>query len=287
MIHTMTKTKKSTISRLTEVKATALQNFSQCAFDILQIVKTVIKYPGEYKELNQKYLSLLNLLGELKISAGSLKFKDRGYLLPFDIIYLPYREEKDKKVLYKAETNLRDLVFKVEQKRAELLGDKYKATTGIRDPELKQMLENIISINTVQPSIRENNNPVQVIIDNTRPRADSGNELRLKEDNKEGILVLGTKEVNIGSIDNVPYKLCNCLLPLGILKESEVIFRMTNPKEGKYAENRRFTETLSRTQEENIIKNRLKELQELTSKEGLKLLLVFNKQNHRVSMDMK
>jgi hypothetical protein len=147
------------------------------------------------------------------------------------------------------------------------------------------MLENIISINTVQPLTKEDNKPIQALNDNNRPRTNNGNELRLLNTTKGGILVFGTKEVNIGSIDNVPYKLCNCLLPLGALKESEVIFRMTNPKEGRYAENRRVA--LTRTQEKNIIKNRLKELQELTSKEGLKLLLVFNKQDHRVYMDMK
>ena len=96
-------------------------------------------------------------------------------------------------------------------------------------------------------------------------------------------MVLGEKIVNIGSIDNVPYKLCNCLLPLGTMKESDVVFRMTNPKEGRYARE----EGLTITQEKEIIKDRLKELQSIASKEGLKLLLVFNKQNHRVYMDMK
>lgn len=272
-------------TKLTEIKATALQSFSQCAFDILQIVKMVIKYPGEYKELNQKYYILLNLLGELKIPAGNLNFKDKGYLLPLDIIYLPYREENDKKVLYKAEANLRNLVFKAEQKRAELLGNEYRANTGIRDLELKQMLENIISSNTVQPLVKEDNKPIQALNGNNRLRTNNGGELWLKDTGREGILVLGPKEVNIGSIDNVPYKLCNCLLPLGTLRESEYVFKTTNPKEGRYSENRRVT--LTRTQEKDIVKNRLKELQELTSKEGLKLLLVFNKQDHRVYMDMK
>lgn len=266
----------------TKIKASALQNFSQCAFDILQIVKIIIKYPGEYKELNQKYFILLNLLEKLKASAGNLNFKDSRYLLPLDIIYLPYREEKDKKVLYKAEDNLRNLVFKAEQKRAELLGDEYRANTGIRDPELKQMIENIISINTTQLT-KEENKPTQILNDN-KPRTNNNN-LGLRDHDGEGILVFGTKEVNIGSINNVPYKLCNCLLPLGTLRESEYIFRMTNPKEGKYSENRRVA--LTRTQEKNIVKNRLKELQGLTSKEGLRLLLVFNKQDHRVYMDMK
>jgi hypothetical protein len=283
----MPQIKRSVTPKLTKVNATTLQNFSQCAFDILQIVKTVIKYPGEYKELNQKYFTLVKLLEKLRIPAGDLRFKDEGYFLPLDIIYLPYREENDKKVLYKAETNLRDLVFRIEQKRAELLGEEYVANTGLRDPDLKQMLESIENNNTIRPLIKENGKPVQVLVDNTRPRANNGNELRLKDDGREGALVLGTKEVKIGSIDNVPYKLCNCLLPLGTQKESDVLFRMTNPKEGKYAENRRATLTLTRTQEENVIKNRLKELQEITSKEGLKLFLVFGKQDHRVSMDMK
>ena len=86
----------------------------------------------------------------MKIPAGNLEFKDKGYLLPVDLLYLPYREEKNKKVLYKAETNLRDLVFRVEHTRAELLGEKYEANTGIRDSNLIQMLENIINSNTVQ-----------------------------------------------------------------------------------------------------------------------------------------
>lgn len=126
----------------------ALQNFSQCAFDILQIVKTVIKYPGEYKELSQKYVYLVNSLPELEIPDHGIPFRDEGYILPLDFIYLPYREEEDKKVLYKAEDNLRYLVSRVEQKRAELLGDKYKPHTGIKDLELKEMLEKISGKNS-------------------------------------------------------------------------------------------------------------------------------------------
>lgn len=141
----MPKTKETPTSRPPTNTKTAenLQKFSQCAFDILQIVKTIIDHPGEYKELHQKYSTLLNSLEEIMQSSGDLKFKDNGYFLPEDFLYLPYREETDRKVLYKAETNLRNLVAKIENERAKLLGNKYLAKTGIKDPELIDLLNNI------------------------------------------------------------------------------------------------------------------------------------------------
>lgn len=141
----------------TDKEAVLLQDFSQCVYDILQIVKTVIEHPGEYKELDNKYVTLLMSLDDLKLPAYDFSFKEKDYRLPTDLIYLPYREESDKKVLYKAENNLRDLLFKVQRARKELLKDGYKPSTGIRDVELKKILEKISgkNIQTFIPSKEE------------------------------------------------------------------------------------------------------------------------------------
>ncbi len=269
-------------TKLIKEKATILHDFSQCAFDILQIVKIVIKYPGEYKELNQKYCTLLNLLGELKAPAGNLNFKDSRYLLPLDIIYLPYREEKDKKVLYKAEENLRNLVFKAEQKRAELLGSEYKPDTGIRDIELKQMLEDITSSNTVQSpttDIKQTKNS------NTEKRmsVNNNNETLLQTANGGRLLNFGSKSVEIGSMDNVASKLYECLLPIEVPKRVEFVFDQTTPKTSKLKNDHDLT--IPRKIE--ILKDRLKELQRKTSKKGLAISLEFINRNQNVYMKIR
>ena len=127
-----------------------LQDFSQYTYDMLQIVKTVIDHPGEYKELYQVYFDISNYLDSMMSSIEGLKFMDEEYALPFNFIFLPYREESDRKVLYKAETNLRDLLGRIEAKRRLLLGEAYKPNTGINNLELREMLENIKSGKTIK-----------------------------------------------------------------------------------------------------------------------------------------
>ena len=62
-----------------------LQDFSQCAFDILQIIKTVIAHPGEYKELHLKYFDLLNLLKEKMLLEDSFKFKENRRIIRIEL----------------------------------------------------------------------------------------------------------------------------------------------------------------------------------------------------------
>ena len=92
--------------------------------------------------------------------------------------------------MYKAETNLRDLVARIEQKRAELLGEKYTPNTGMKDLELKAMLEKISSSKIVQPlkiseddyaeTIQDNNEEIQISKTVTKKYKDMKFEFRKK-----------------------------------------------------------------------------------------------------------
>lgn len=274
-----------TIIPLTEeqidTEAKALQKFSQCAFDILQIVKTIIAHPGESKELNFKYSNLLDSLKKEMAPARSFKFKN-GYSLPSNLIFISQREERERKILYKAEKNLLDLLFRIEEKRRELFGKGYKANTGIIDLDLKQMLENIENSNTIQSPIREiqlvKNSKVEKIMG-----INKGDDILLNNEDGERLLTLGTKRVNLGSINNVASKLYECLLPIEVSKRIELVFDQTNPKTSEFKNDR----DLTMTRKKEILKDRLKELQRKTSKEGLKVSLEFSERDQSVRMKIK
>ena len=203
----------------TNAIAVILQNFSQCVFDILQIVKTVIEYPGEYKELNKKYFDLTQLLKKFLIASSDLRFKDRRYELPWDFLYLAYREEKDKKVLYKAETNLRHLLSKIEKQRIILLGDEYKVITGIKDFELKQMLENISGSKIIQPLKINGEDSIKAIQEDEEIQISKNvtkkyNEMKFEFKNKRGQLKFNksSKWIDLGGYNTRTFKMAKYIL---------------------------------------------------------------------------
>jgi hypothetical protein len=277
----MTGTIRPTTEEQIETEAKTLQKFSQCAFDILQIVKTIIAHPGESKELNFKYSNLLDSLKKETTPAGSFKFKNR-YSLPSNLIFISQREEREKKILYKAEKNLLDLLFRIEEKRRELFGEGYKANTGIIDLNLKQTLESIENSNTIQSPIRE----IQIVKNSKVEKImgiNKGDDILLNNEDGERLLTIGTKRVNIGSINNVANKLYECLLPIEVPKRVELVFDQTTPKTSKLKNDRDLT--IARKTE--ILKERLKELQRITSKERVKVSLEFINGGQSVYMKIK
>lgn len=93
----------------------------------------------------------------------------------------------------------------------------------------------------------------------------------IKDENGIGYLFLDSKKIELGPIKNVPFKLLNLLFPFGSIKAINVVFNVTNTDRSKYK-----TEQLSLLKKQEILRNRIKELQRILKTKKVKVKLVFN-----------
>jgi hypothetical protein len=265
-----------------EDKSVWLQQMSQCAYDIFRIVQTLIDKPGVYKELQGYYFNSINTLGEM-MKVEKIKFKDSGHVLPEDLLFLSYRDEADMKVIYKAEKNLKNLIYQIENKRKELLGNEYKPKTGVEDLNLKGMLENVISTKSIAMDNFVGRDDIKASKDfNTVFVLDDNKQVDKKELKGKVLLTKGKVTVNLGQKKNGPYKLFECLYPFGTIKLIDTVFKFTHPKNGKYSRN---MPNLTIYEKIEVLKSRFKELQKLAKE--LKLSIGFNVQDQTVYINMK
>jgi hypothetical protein len=78
-------------------------------------------------------------------------------------------------------------------------------------------------------------------------------------------------KIEIGPAKNIPFKLIETLCPFGTPKATNAVFNGTNTERSKYK-----TEQLSLLQKQDILRNRIKELQEILRIKKVKVQLVFN-----------
>lgn len=273
-----------------------LQKFSQCTYDILQIVKTIIEHPGEYKELHQKYFDLSNSLDSMMSSFEGFKFIDEKYVLPWDFLYLPYREESDRKVLYRAETSLRDLLGRIEAKRRFLLGKEYKPNTGLKDPELREMLKNIENGKNIEKeSLAQWNNKEdipdieqEIEISNTVKNKYKGIKMKRKKGKGSIQFEKGGRWINLGSYNTRTYKMAEyILMPTSKSKKViDVYEHIKLPKDNKITELGKST-LRSYELKKEIIKKAFFELQKDKYLKGHISKLKFSEEERAVTFDFK
>ncbi len=97
-------------------------------------------------------------------------------------------------------------------------------------------------------------------------------QISTKVENNNGFLMLNGGKIEIGPAKNVPFKLLETLCPFGTPKAINAVFNGTNTERSKYK-----TEELSLLQKQEILRNRVKELQEILRAKKVKVQLVFNK----------
>ncbi len=97
-------------------------------------------------------------------------------------------------------------------------------------------------------------------------------QISTKIENNNGFLMLNGGKIEIGPAKNVPFKLLQTLCPFGTPKAINAVFNGTNTERSKYK-----TEELSLLQKQEILRNRVKELQEILRAKKVKVQLVFNK----------
>lgn len=106
----------------------------------------------------------------------------------------------------------------------------------------------------------------------------------IKIDTKDGLGLLFIKndKVELGSVENIPFKLLNALLPFGSTKGTNNIFRLSSSGRSKFN-----GEELSLLEKQSILRNRIKELQEILKKKKIRIRLFFDENNETVLLKLK
>jgi len=86
-----------------------------------------------------------------------------------------------------------------------------------------------------------------------------------------GYLLLNGGEIEVGPSKNIPFKLLEALCPLGTVKGTNAIFNLSSSDRSKFKD-----VSLSLLQKQDILRTRIKELQETLRRKKVKVSLVFN-----------
>ncbi|OHA83538.1 MAG: hypothetical protein A2937_00310 [Candidatus Yonathbacteria bacterium RIFCSPLOWO2_01_FULL_47_33b] len=86
-----------------------------------------------------------------------------------------------------------------------------------------------------------------------------------------GFLSLNGQKVQIGSDKNINFKLLETLCPFGEEKAMETVFRATTTSRSKH-----INSNLSPLEKQGVLRMRIKELQDILKKEGVRVTLGFN-----------
>lgn len=86
-----------------------------------------------------------------------------------------------------------------------------------------------------------------------------------------GYLLLNGGKIEIGPAKNIPFKLLHALCPFGTPKATNAIFKLSSSERSKLKD-----ENLSLLEKQDVLRSRIKELQEILSKKKMKVSLRFN-----------
>lgn len=97
-----------------------------------------------------------------------------------------------------------------------------------------------------------------------------------------GFLSLNGQKVQVGSDKNINFKLLETLCPFGEEKSIEAVFRLTNTNRSKYRNS-----NLSTLEKGDILRSRIKELQDILKKKKIDIALKFNNEAGTVYLIQK
>ncbi|MCE9585092.1 hypothetical protein K8Q94_00525 [Candidatus Nomurabacteria bacterium] len=100
-------------------------------------------------------------------------------------------------------------------------------------------------------------------------------------ENGTGYFLLDGGKIEVGPAKNIPFKLLEALCPLGQAKAINAIFNTSSSDRSKFK-----TESLSTAQKQDILRTRIKELQETLRKKKVRVSLVFNERDEVVSLKL-
>lgn len=99
--------------------------------------------------------------------------------------------------------------------------------------------------------------------------------------NGVGYLLLNGGEIVVGPSKNIPFKLLEALCPLGATKGTNAIFNLSSSDRSKFK-----NEPLTLLEKQDILRTRIKELQEILRKKKTKVSLVFDERNETVLLKL-
>lgn len=225
---------------------------------------TQIKKLYEYVKAD---INNLPSIGEYSYAGGGLF--ELGYALSES------GDEKEARVVYeayleghsKSSSVLNNLAIIYEKERELEKAKKFikEAKDIAPDDEVVERNYNRIFASKEKPQEKQRQPSEKSIQKKTDP------QISTKIENNNGFLMLNGGKIEIGPAKNVPFKLLQTLCPFGTPKAINAVFNGTNTERSKYK-----TEELTLPQKQDILRNRVKELQEILRAKKVKVQLVFN-----------